>query len=482
MFNSVRLAIPLCLAAAAAWAEPATTAGAKHLTEVFQTYLSTLPGVVAVVPQGETYAVTLNAAPLIALAADPGQQASMTPLVLTLTSKGAGLWGVVVDQAFEFVLGPQDAPAFQLTIGHLLDKGTFDEALSAFSAETGQIDKLGWSQSMTQAMGSMGSARWEVASLQFEGASTASPTGGLDRVTKVTIPEAVETVTIPNETGSSGVPVGLTFKDYSFNWTLKGYRARPVLDVLAFVVANAADGRIAAKLPALKDLLTATLPLFDAVTSTGTTGAITAVTPWGDFAVNAAATAVDLHGAVADGLFREAIAIKGLKIPAGLVPEWAASLLPADAGFDLAVTGYDAKAAADVALKLLDQPLNQDPPPDFQDQLLAAALPSGSVTITLAPSALTAPGYSLAYEGVMQVGPASKIPTGTAKFTLTGIDAIIAALNAAPDDIQKELVPAVMLIRGMAKAGADGALVWEIDGSVPGKLLVNSSDVMSMMR
>ena len=95
MFNSVRLAIPLCLAAAAAWAEPATTAGAKHLTEVFQTYLSTLPGVVAVVPQGETYAVTLNAAPLIALAADPGQQASMTPLVLTLTSKGAGLWGVV---------------------------------------------------------------------------------------------------------------------------------------------------------------------------------------------------------------------------------------------------------------------------------------------------------------------------------------------------------------------------------------------------
>ena len=482
MFNSVRLALPLCFAAAATLAGPATTDGARHLTEVFQTYLSALPGVVAVVPQGETYAVTLNAAPLIALAADPSQKASMTPVVLTLTDQGSGLWDVVVDQAFEFLVGTKDAPEIQLTIGHLLDKGTFDETLSAFSNETGQIDKLGWAQSMAQETGAMGSARGEVASLQFDANSTASPTGGLDRVTNVTIPEAVETITIPNETGSSGVPVGLTFKDYSFNWTLKGYRAKPVLDLLAFVVANAPDGQIAAKLPALKGLAVAALPLFDAITSTGTTGEIKAVTPWGDFSLAAAATAVDLHGAVSDGLFRESIAVKGLKIPAGLVPDWAVPLLPTDAAFDFAVTGYDAKAAAELALKLLDQPMNQDPPPDFQEKLLAASLPSGAVTIRLAPRVVAAPGYALVYEGAMQVGPATVIPTGTAKFTLTGIDAIIAALNAAPDDIKREVIPAAMLIRGMGKVGEVGMLVWEIDGSVPGKLLVNGNDVMSMMR
>ena len=476
MFTSVRLAVPLCLASAAAWASPATTDGARHLTEAFQTYLGPLPGVVAVVPQGETYGVTLNAAPLIALALQAGQQANMTPLVLTLTDQGGGLWGVVVDQAFECAVGPKDAPEFQLTIGRLSDKGTFDEALSAFAAETGLIDRMSWSQSMSQAMGH---ARWEVPSLRFEATSVTSPTGGLDRVTQVTIPEAVESISIPSETDSSGVPVGLTFKDYSFDWTVKGYRAREMLDVLAFIVANAADGQIESKMPALIGLATAALPVFDSVASTGTTGAIMAVTPWGDFAVTAGATAVELHGAVPDGLFREGIAIKGLKIPTALVPDWAAALLPNDASFDIAVTGYDAKAAADLALKQLNQP---GPSPDIQDQLLAAALPSGSVTITFAPSVVTASGYSLAYEAAMKVGPATDIPTGTAKFTLTGIDAIIAALNAAPDDVKRELVPAAMLIRGMGKVGAPGTMVWDIDGSVPGKLLVNGNDVMSMMR
>ncbi len=481
MTKAFQWAVPLCFAAATAWASPATTVGAKYLTEVFQTYFGTLPGVVAVVPQADTYAVTLNAAPLIALVAEDGQQASMTPLVLTLTDQGAGLWGVVVDQALDITVGGAGMPTLQLSIGHILDKGTFDAALRAFSAETGQIENLSWSQSMAQETDGMGAARWDVASLTYQATSTAAPTGGLDRVMHVTLPEAVESLTISEGPGDD-MPMGLTIKDYNFDWTMKGYRAAPVLDLLAFVVANAAEGRIEQNLPELKTLATAALPLFDSITSTGTTGTIQAATPWGDFSMDGSATAVDLHGAVADGMFREGVAVRGLKIPSGLVPDWAASLLPTEAGFDLAVSGYDARAAADLALGLLDQPLGQDPPADFEDQLLTAALPNGTVTIALSPSTISAPGYSLAYEGTLQVGPATDIPTGSAKFTLTGMDAVIAALNAAPDDIKRDVVPAAMLIRGMAKAGPDGALIWEIDGSVPGKLLVNGNDVMSLMQ
>ena len=54
MTKAFQWAVPLCFAAATAWASPATTVGAKHLTEVFQTYFGTLPGVVAVVPQADT--------------------------------------------------------------------------------------------------------------------------------------------------------------------------------------------------------------------------------------------------------------------------------------------------------------------------------------------------------------------------------------------------------------------------------------------
>jgi len=482
MTKAFRLTIPLCLAAAAAWANPATTDGAIGLTEVFQTYFGTQPGVVTVVPQGDTYAVILNAAPLIALIDAPGMNATLTPLALTLTDQGAGLWGVVVDQAFDAEFSAPDLPGFHVSIGHMAHRGTFDERLSAFSEQVGQYDKIVSSQSGISADDSSGAGHYEVSSLHLESTATASPTGGIDETAKITVPEALESIVVPDGEAGAALDVGLTVTDYAFTGTIKGYRSRAVLDLVAFVVAHASEQQMQANLPALKGLLTAALPVFDSFNATGTNGSIKAVTPMGDFTLDGGTFAVDLHGGVPDGLARESFAVKGLKIPAGLVPDWAGPLLPTDAGLDFAVSGYDAKAAADLALGLLDQPLGQDPPPGFEDKLLAAALPTGVVTITLAPSVVSAPGYSFAYEGAMQVGPATDIPTGTAKFTLTGIDAIIAALNAAPDDIKKEIVPAVMLVRGMSKAGADGALVWDIDGSVPGKLLVNGNDVMSMMR
>jgi hypothetical protein len=46
-------------------------------------------------------------------------------------------------------------------------------------------------------------------------------------------------------------------------------------------------------------------------------------------------------------------------------------------------------------------------------------------------------------------------------------------------------MPAMMglgAVRGIAKPGPDGALVWEIDGSTPGALLVNGNDVMGLLQ
>jgi hypothetical protein len=37
------------------------------------------------------------------------------------------------------------------------------------------------------------------------------------------------------------------------------------------------------------------------------------------------------------------------------------------------------------------------------------------------------------------------------------------------------------MAQGMAQPGVDGALVWEIDASTPGTLLVNGTDMSMMM-
>ena len=72
MTKTVLLALlPMAFFGTAAFAG-ASEEGAAHLREVFQTYLGTTEGVVTVAVAGDAYEVTLDAAPLAALAAEKG--------------------------------------------------------------------------------------------------------------------------------------------------------------------------------------------------------------------------------------------------------------------------------------------------------------------------------------------------------------------------------------------------------------------------
>jgi hypothetical protein len=70
---------------------------------------------------------------------------------------------------------------------------------------------------------------------------------------------------------------------------------------------------------------------------------------------------------------------------------------------------------------------------------------------------------------------------GKATVTMTGMEAVMAALQAAPPEVGGQMVPMLGMAQGMASPGDAGALVWEIDASTPGTLLVNGTDLMAMM-
>ena len=69
------------------------------------------------------------------------------------------------------------------------------------------------------------------------------------------------------------------------------------------------------------------------------------------------------------------------------------------------------------------------------------------------------------------------MPTGTAKVTLAGADKLTAALGAAPAEIKGQAMMGFGMAQGLAKT-EDGKLVWEIDATKSGSILVNGTSVM----
>ncbi|MDQ7775805.1 MAG: hypothetical protein Q4615_07815 [Paracoccus aminovorans] len=77
----------------AAWAVPATDEGAARLTGVLQTYLGATEGVVSVTPQGDSYQLKIDPAPLLAQVPDAQAQITVSPLTYALTDNGDGELG-----------------------------------------------------------------------------------------------------------------------------------------------------------------------------------------------------------------------------------------------------------------------------------------------------------------------------------------------------------------------------------------------------
>ena len=118
-------------------------------------------------------------------------------------------------------------------------------------------------------------------------------------------------------------------------------------------------------------------------------------------------------------------------------------------------------------------------PDGFDAEMMAAIMPKGTVDITIAPGATTAAAYKLSYEGAMAVGPAAPMPVGKARLGLTGIDQINAALMASPPEMGlQDMAPMLAMAQMMAQPGVDGELVWEIETTATGGLLVNGQDMM----
>ena len=471
--------LPFLLMSTAAFAE-ATPQGAADLTAVFQTYLGKTPGVVSVTADGDAYAITLDAGPLIALIpAQANSTITATPIQMRATDNGDGTWAVTQDQSLGFTASVAGALDMQVSFGSVVCNGTYSAALKAFAQNDCTMKDTVIDQTVTDPQGGTQVTKQTVKELTLSSTSVAGANGGVDGTLSYGGIGIAQSMQLPTGPGAPPLLIEITADSYQTTATSKGFRMDSILAAVAWAVANPSPDLMEAKKGELKAILQGGLPLFELIDGTGTMSNVNVVTPVGPVGIASLGFDVTVAGAVADGKLREAIRIQGITPPPGILPPFAEPLLPQRFSIDFGVQGFDASAPAALLLGLFDLAPGAAPGPEFEGQLLQALMPDGTVDIVLAPGEVANDLYALTYQGAMTAGPVAP-PVGKATVTMTGLDAVMATLDSAPQEMKDQILPILGLAQGLAKPGTDGALTWEIDASTPGSLLVNGMDLMGM--
>jgi hypothetical protein len=482
-FNGVGAAFLAVLVAAPALAAPATPEGAARLAGVLQRYFGSTEGVVAVAPANERYDLTLDFAPLLRLIPVPEASFTASPQHLTLTDQGGGLWAVAQDEPVSFAAQAPGAFEIELSMAAVRWQGTFDESLPGFQGWTADMNDMVVTESLPGPDGAgTTQVSYAIASLHSEYKGEKALSGGVDGEYSSVGTGFRESMTMPDTPAMpGGMTVDVAAETIAQRGTFSGMRTGPIQDLVAWFVAHPSADALTSGQEELRPLVQAALPLFDRLDATVDYKGLAVTGPFGTATVQSVGGVIEMNGLVADGRLRESITVDGLALPAGLVPDWATGLVPESFGFDVEGSGFN---LADPARRIVDAVnLAADPPiaNDMAAPLLAALLPEGDFDLVLAPAQVTAPLYQVNYEGAMTVSVIpGEIPTGQGKVRMTGVEAVVEALNKAPPEVFESVGPLLMMTRGIAKPGAPGELVWNIDATAPGKVLVNDLDLMAL--
>jgi len=466
--------LPFALWSGAAFANPATPEGADALIALFQTYLGSTAGVVSVVPLGETYGVKLDFAPLVAKL--PAVTASLSPLEFTLTDNGDGTWAMAQDQILQLDLKVPGQLDLSLHVGNLASDGVFDTALQGFTTSSASFSDLSLTETIVDPTLGDTHVTYQIARGQYESTGVAGGEGGVDLASTYAMSGLSEGFTLPAfAEGEAATEITLHAESYTAEGHMQGLRPEALTKLLAFFVANPSETAVIAQQAGLKSILTEGLPLFDTIESTGTITAISADTPLGTVTLDEMGVDVAANGLTEDGMVSEGFRLKGLALPDGLVPDWAVGLVPTEASIGFTVADFN--LAAPVALFLASVDFGAEIPPETQAALLDALLPEGAVTFALSPGGVTAPLYALSYEGALSYAPET-MPQGSATVTATGIPAVLTALESAPPEVAMQIAPMLAMAQGLAEPGENDGLVWNIEMTPEGTVLINGTDLM----
>ncbi len=462
-------------------AAPATQQEAERLTALFKPFMGEAADLLSITANGGHYDVKLD---LTALQkrTEPKSPIVVPPLLMKLEDQGGGKWQAALAQPFEFS-GKETKDGKQTEgaarIGGISLSGTFDQSLGTFAAMTGSISDVSFSiketgtgsklnnfsfalkdvaldlnSGLTQPLADVADARFHMKLIGISGDADLPPDGKMP----------------------DGIKFSFALDSASRTLDLKGMRTGALTKFIALVKKMEGKPETDASRVEAAQILKQSVPLFDTASFNSTMYGLSVVTPFGKAGLESMVSDLSVNGIVAQGRAQLIAAISGLTLPDGipqeLLPKLAIELMPKSMAIDISVSDYDFAAPMAMLLDHMEKS-GDEPPPEMEKQALAALLPKGEVTITLAPGLYVSPALTVGYEGSMVAGP-EKMPYGQSVISAKGLDQVIELIKAAPKELELENgIYGILAAKGFGKVAEDGTVTWKIETTREGEVKVN---------
>ena len=256
-----------------------------------------------------------------------------------------------------------------------------------------------------------------------------------------------------------------------------GARYKAFHDLVFFVLDNMDKKQLApTEAQRLKDLLRASMPVFDNLTETIEALNVTVGTAQGTFGARSVRYNIDMNGIAHSTRVGFGFDIDGPRPPAGVLPAAFASAVPERATFKAAVTSLDLAGALDYLLDNGD--FTRSPPlTDAQNaEIGRIVLPTGAMIVEFEDVSAVSSIYDVHLSGQMRVLPGAK-EGHSADVTITArdFDKTVAYLqqNAAAVPQFGQAAFMLLMVKGFAKDAGGGAQSWDLSVAPDGKVLIN---------
>ncbi|HEY1943570.1 MAG TPA: hypothetical protein VGH40_15780 [Roseiarcus sp.] len=465
-------------ASSAACAAPATSDGAKAIEQAYVEYFSKAvvdKGIVSVAPSGEDYLVTWDLQKALELA-DPSQGAlRIDRFAYRLTPNSDGGWTIKADRLPSVTF---DGPTDKGQVNAALDLSGFTFEAAYAAARPDFLRSVASAEALEAEARTVDPAQRVDVDLVESGVSvetrakTSDSGAGVDVAIAQSTKRLTETVHSTPSADESASPItfGYEAAGMAGGLAIAGLRAREIGDLWKYVVAHFDDDDA----PDLKQHVRAALPFWNDFRADAEIDDLELKTPVVEARLKTLGEKLGLTGFTEEGSAEFGVRLEDLAFKSALLPSWAQTLSPVSLNLDLRVADKGLDTAAQIALD--DPEFGEKGALSTETQnKIDQVLLGGEPRLVLAPGRLTTPVIDLAFQGDAELDGGA--PRGHLTVSADSLDKTIALLQeVAKDEPDAQSIALGMaFVKGLATTGADGRLVWKIDATPSGDVLVNGT-------
>lgn len=463
---------------APAFAQTVDSQGAVRLTESLARYVGKAAfdkGILKIDADGDAYRIDFDFKPLVAMVpATVPFKIDIAPYALKVRPLSETTWQVdgplLPGGSFEV-----SQPAVRLRVEWSVTDGkmagVYDTELAAFSSATASYASI---KLHTETPEGSGDTEYGAGSITM--AATRSANGGVDFQSKQVSSSYQQLQFIKAPGNDASFPISVEAGTSSMDTQATGMKAKSLLDMLAFGIANPDLDKLKANQAELRSLLLAALPLWDRQGGTYALTDLALNSPVGIVRAAEIGVAFAMDGVEKSASLDYGVKVEGMDVSSFFMPPWAKSLIPTTVDLNLGGTNIDLETPARKVIEAFD--LNRDPPvPAAVSDAIAAAFMADPPKFVLSKSTVGNADSQLAVEG--EVAFPGGRPVVHMTCEMTGYDRLVATLQAAAatDPRVENVLPAILVAKQFAVASSDGALRWVVQVRDDGSIAVNDRQV-----